>query len=152
MFESNECLICNNNFSSDNLHCFECNKTICLICCNKLESRRSSIINDKEIFVKYNCPYCRYENNKHIKLFNYNELLEIYKNNLLCYINSYNNNINNELSINKLKYKLQKKEDDINKLSEALKQVIETNKNNIKNYDNLLNLYKNLIIINGYNK
>ena len=159
MSETKECLICNNNNYSDNLHCHICKKSICLNCCNKLESRKSVMIADEEIFIKYNCPYCRNENNKHIKLFNKKELLEIYKNNLICYINSYKKNKDYDFNLNILKNynnilqnELQRKNEEINRLSETLKHVINTNKNNTLNYERLLNLYKNCLVQNGYNK
>tara|TARA_B110001452_G_C15157445_1_gene402651 strand:+ start:538 stop:924 length:387 start_codon:yes stop_codon:yes gene_type:complete len=124
-----------------------------------LESRKSVIIADEEIFIKYGCPYCRNENYKHIKLFSKNELLEIYKNNLICYINSYNKNKDHDLNINILNNynntlvnELQTKNEEINRLSEMLKNVINTNRNNTENYHRLLNLYKDFLQHNGYNK
>jgi len=158
MFKNNECLICNENSLSNNLYCYECNNGICLECCNKLLSRKSIIIEDKEIFVKYICPYCRFENNRHIKMFDKNEILEIYKNNLICYVNSYNKNKKYEHDIlmlnnnnNNLKKKLQINNEYINlillenkKLLNTINNLIDINKNNILKYDFLIKDYKKL--------
>jgi hypothetical protein len=117
------------------------------------------MIADEKIFIKYNCPYCRNQNNKHIKLFNKKELLEIYKNNLICYINYYKKNKEYHTNLNILKNynntlqnELERKNEEINRLSETLKDVINTNRNNSVNYERLLNLYKDCLVQNGYNK
>jgi FtsZ-binding cell division protein ZapB len=81
--EIEECAICVENKVSTNMHCYECNKYICINCCNNLSSRTSLLFTEsKNIFVKYQCPYCRYINNKHIKLFNKNEIISIYYDNI----------------------------------------------------------------------
>jgi len=66
--EDNECLICCDEKATDNLHCYKCNKVICISCCNKLNTRTSLLyVESKHVFIKYCCPFCRYCNNKHIK-------------------------------------------------------------------------------------
>lgn len=118
--EIEECVICDENKISTNMYCYKCNKHICLDCCIKLSSRTSLLfIEKKQIFIKYQCPFCRYINNKNIRLFNKNEIISLYidnlsqilvsqKNNLLL-VNMYNiiheenNKLKDEL-INKNKY------------------------------------------------
>jgi len=79
IIEDNECLICFDEKATNNLHCYECNKSICISCCNKLTTRTSLLyLEKKQTFIKYDCPFCRYCNNKHIKLFNKNEITSIY--------------------------------------------------------------------------
>ena len=79
IIEDNECLICFDEKATDNLHCYECNKSICISCCNKVTTRTSLLyLEKKQTFIKYDCPFCRYCNNKHIKLFNKNEIVSIY--------------------------------------------------------------------------
>ena len=100
--EIEECAICFEHKISTNMHCYECNKYICIHCCNNLSSRTSLLFTEsKNIFVKYQCPYCRYINNKHIKLFNKNEIISLYYDNIsqlsvsqnynLSIVNMYNN-------------------------------------------------------------
>ena len=88
-----DCVICSENKISSNLHWYECNKYICIACCNKLSSRTSLLfVEQKQIFIKYQCPFCRYTNNKHIRLFNKNEIISIYYDNLsqLSFSHKYN--------------------------------------------------------------
>jgi hypothetical protein len=88
-----DCVICSENKISRNLHCYKCNKYICVTCCNKLSSRTSLLfVEQKQIFIKYQCPFCRYTNNKHIRLFNKNEIISIYYDNLsqLSFSHKYN--------------------------------------------------------------
>ena len=74
--ETEECVICSEHKISTNMHCFKCNKYMCIQCCNSLTSRTSLMFTEKkQIFIKYQCPFCRYINNKHIKLFNKNEII-----------------------------------------------------------------------------
>lgn len=98
-----DCVICSENKISSNLHCYECNKNICINCCNNLSSRTSLLfVEKKQIFIKYQCPFCRYTNNKHIRLFNKNEIISIYYDNVsqLSLSHNYNkvlSNMYNEL-------------------------------------------------------
>ena len=89
----NECSICNDNDLSKNLNCYTCNKSICIKCCNNLQNK--SFINYKiknELFIKYQCPYCRDFNNRNLKLFNKDELINIFANLLSEYAILQNNN------------------------------------------------------------
>ena len=74
-----DCVICSENKISSNLHCYECNKYICIACCNKLSSRTSLL-------------FVEQTNNKHIRLFNKNEIISIYYDNLsqLSFSHKYN--------------------------------------------------------------
>ena len=108
--EIEECAICFEHKVSTNMHCYECNKYICIHCCNNLSSRTSLLFTEsKNIFLKYQCPYCRYTNNKHIKLFNKNEIISLYYDNIsqlsvsqnynLSIVNMYNNLKQENLSL-----------------------------------------------------
>ena len=108
--EIEECAICFEHKVSTNMHCYECNKYICIPCCNNLSSRTSLLFTEsKNIFLKYQCPYCRYTNNKHIKLFNKNEIISLYYDNIsqlsvsqnynLSIVNMYNNLKQENLSL-----------------------------------------------------
>ena len=129
-FENKEedCVICNESKISNNLHCYECNKNICIACCNKLSSRTSLIYTEqKQIFIKYQCPFCRYTNNKHIRLFNKNEIISIYYDNLsqLSFSHKYNMALANmykdlENENKKLREELLSKNEYINELEEEI--------------------------------
>ena len=96
--ETEECVICSEHKISTNMHCFKCNKYMCIQCCNSLTSRTSLMFTEKkQIFIKYQCPFCRYINNKHIKLFNKNEIISIYYDNLsqLSVSHKYNDALTN---------------------------------------------------------
>jgi len=131
--ELEDCIICNENKISTNMHCYKCNKYICINCCNSLSSRSSLLFTEKkEIFIKYQCPFCRYVNNKHIKLFNKNEIISIYYDNLsqLSKSHKYNdtitnlyNNLSNENLI--LKEDLKNKNDYIDEINELIKKYKE---------------------------
>tara|TARA_Y100000389_G_scaffold133164_1_gene130644 strand:+ start:14270 stop:14782 length:513 start_codon:yes stop_codon:yes gene_type:complete len=168
--EKKICTICSNKEISENLYCFECKNAICIECCNNLSSRSSLIYEKrKQMFIKYECPYCRTYNNRHIKLFNRKELVEFYIYISLCYLNLYNlyNDKNKELLKLKLEnIKLKKNildskiEIDLVKkikleneeLMKSVKKVIEINKTNSKLFDDLLEKYKNILNKNSYNK
>lgn len=127
--ETDDCIICSENKISTNMHCFKCNKYICIHCCNSLTSRTSLLFTEKkQIFIKYQCPFCRYINNKHIKLFNKNEIISIYYDNLsqLSVSHKYNdaltcmyNDLHNENRI--LKEDLKNKNEYINEINELIK-------------------------------
>ena len=127
--EDNECLICCDEKATDNLNCYKCNKIICISCCNKLDTRTSLLyLESKHIFIKYCCPFCRYCNNKHIKLFNKNEIVAIYTETLtqLSILQKYNdtlvNNYNQIYNENKrLQEEITKKNAEITEITELLK-------------------------------
>ena len=141
--EIEECAICFEHKISSNMHCYECNKYICVHCCNNLSSRTSLLFTEsKNIFVKYQCPYCRYTNNKHIKLFNKNEIISLYYDNIaqlsvsqnynLSIVNMYNNlkeeNLSLKNDINSLKEENLSLKNDINSLKEENNILKEENK------------------------
>ena len=141
--EIEECAICFEHKISTNMHCYECNKYICIHCCNNLSSRTSLLFTEsKNIFVKYQCPYCRYTNNKHIKLFNKNEIISLYYDNIaqlsvsqnynLSIVNMYNNLKEENLSLkndnNSLKEEILYLKDDNNSLKEENNILKEENK------------------------
>lgn len=148
----NICLICYINNNSTNLNCKTCSKSICINCCCSLQSKKTSIISFDEIYIKYECPFCRYNNSFDINIFDKNELLNIYITNLKSYvkiINEYNNSIkenkNLENKINNLKSINQINENEIRKMSKYLKDIIEINKSNNYTYDLIIQKYKNLV-------
>ena len=148
------CYICYNNNYTINLKCTECLQCICIECCNNLESRRTIIIDDKLINIKYKCPFCRKENIKNIKKFEKDEIEICYLKNLKNYIELYNLNINNEneiLFLNSnneiLKELIIAKDNEIYKQRKKIKNLININKNNMINYDILLEHYKKYIKI-----
>jgi|UniRef100_A0A6C0JRN4 hypothetical protein len=166
---SNICYICYNNKFCKNLKCNNCIEVICLDCCNKLKSRRT-IYSENNIKIKFKCPNCRTNNEKEIETFDLNELQVIYKNNLIQYINAYNNNtfyekeieklnecihilINENIKIKKENLNLMEnniniinKNNDLNeqndKLIDNTKKILDINNKNLKNYYNLLDRYK----------
>jgi len=127
--EDNECLICCDEKATDNLNCYKCNKIICVSCCNKLNTRTSLLyLESKHIFIKYCCPFCRYCNNKHIKLFNKNEIVSIYTETLtqLSILQKYNdrliNDYNHIYNENKrLTDEIANKTEQLNEITELLK-------------------------------
>lgn len=148
----NFCLICDTNNNSENLSCKTCSKSICISCCCSLPSKKTSIISFDEIFIKYECPFCRYTNSFDINNFSKDELLKIYTANLKAYvkiIGDYNNSLKEnrdlENTVHNLKSINEINENQINKISKSLKQVIEINKLNNKNYDLIIEKYKNLV-------
>lgn len=145
------CCICYNNNNIINLKCCECLQSLCIECCNNLDTRKTILIDNKIINIKYNCPFCRKENLKNIKNFNKNEVEDFYLNNLKCYINSYNLNKkyeNNILILNNnndnLKNVIKEKNEEIEKQNEIIKKIIRINKNNMIHYNILLDYYKNI--------
>jgi len=111
--------------------------------------QNKSFINYKiknELFIKYKCPYCRDINNRNLKLFKKDELINIFANLLSEYsilqnnneyfinYNEYLRNINRELN-----QELSKKEGKI-------KEIIDINANNIKTYDNIIMKYNNILL------
>lgn len=146
------CCICYNNENAINLKCSQCLQSLCIECCNNLDSRKTILIDNKIINIKYNCPFCRKKNLKDIKNFNKNEVEDFYLNNLKCYINSYNlnkNYKNNILILNNnndnLKNVIKEKNKEIEKQNEIIKNIIRINKNNMIHYDILFNNYKNIL-------
>jgi hypothetical protein len=131
----NDCLICCDEKATDNLNCYKCNKIICISCCNKLDTRTSLLyIESKHVFIKYSCPFCRYYNNKYIKLFNKNEIVAIYTETLtqLSALQKYNsaliNNYNQIYNENKrLQDELTIKNAEIAKIAELLKKGSDKN-------------------------
>tara|TARA_B000000437_G_scaffold219416_1_gene201383 strand:- start:2848 stop:3360 length:513 start_codon:yes stop_codon:yes gene_type:complete len=168
--DKNICSICSNKQISENLHCFECNNSICIECCNNLTSRSTLIYEKrKEIFIKYDCPYCRTCNNRHVKLFNRKELIEFLIYITICYLNLYklykesnkellklrveNIELKKNILDSKIEIELVKKiKLENNELMKSMKKVIEINKTNSKLFDDLLEKYKNLLNKNSYNK
>ena len=140
----NICNICYNNKYSENLKCDKCINVICLDCCNKLNSRRT-IYTENNIRIKFNCPYCRTNNEKEIESFDIKELNLIYKNNLIQYINAYNNNIEYLNEIYKLNEKNEILKNENEKLISNTNKVININQENIENFYNLLDKYKKII-------
>jgi len=147
------CSICDTNNYSENLKCKTCSKSICIECSCCLPSKKTSILSFDDIHIKYECPYCRYNNSFDINNFDKDELLKIYKNNLKSYIkviNDYDvsikenkeleNTVNNLKSINKIN------ENQIDIMSNSLKHVIEINKSNCYSYDLVIEKYKNILI------
>ena len=49
-----DCVICSDNKISSNLHCYECNKYICIACCNKLSSRTSLLYVEQKLVEELN--------------------------------------------------------------------------------------------------
>ena len=141
-----ECYICNDNKTSDNLHCYKCNKTICIQCCNKLNNK--SYIHYEirnEIFVKYKCPYCREYNNKNLKLFNKCEGVSFFANLLTEYLKLQNNNDNYIKLIESLKKDNANLNNELDKKNIAMKKVIDINSNNVEAFNKILNQYKKFI-------
>ena len=138
--EIEECAICFEHKISTNMHCYECNKYICIHCCNNLSSRTSLLFTEsKNIFVKYQCPYCRYTNNKHIKLFNKNEITSIYTDTLtqLSVLHKHNDILIN--NYNYLYNENKRLKDEINnKNSEIIeiKELLLSNKNDVEQLEN----------------
>lgn len=153
MTENNKiCIICDTNYNSKNLNCGICSKSICMECCFSLSSKKTSVISMENVFIKYECPFCRYNNKFNIEIFDKDELLKIYKNNLKAYIgviNDYNVSMKEktdlENDINNLKLMNEMHERHIDKISTSLKQVIDINRNNTKNYDLIINQYKKYV-------
>lgn len=153
MTENNKiCIICDTNYNSKNLNCEICSKSICMECCFSLSSKKTSVISMENVFIKYECPFCRYNNKFNIEIFDKDELLKIYKNNLKAYIgviNDYNVSMKEktdlENDINNLKLMNEMHERHIDKISTSLKQVIDINRNNTKNYDLIINQYKKYV-------
>ena len=148
----NFCLICDTNNKSNNLNCKTCSKSICIDCCCSLRSKKTSIISFDEIYIKYECPFCRYVNSFDINNFDKNELLKIYITNLKAYvkiINDYNNTLKENKELENTVYNLksinEENENHIDKISKSLKQVIEINKSNNFNYDLVIEKYKKLV-------
>tara|TARA_B000000477_G_scaffold52176_2_gene43846 strand:+ start:9041 stop:9517 length:477 start_codon:yes stop_codon:yes gene_type:complete len=147
------CSICDTNNYSKNLKCKTCSKSICIECCCCLPSRKTSILSFDDIHIKYKCPYCRDNNSFDINNFEKDELLKIYKNNLKSYIKVINDfsvsrkeNKELENTVNNLKSMNLINENQIDKISNSLKHVIEINKSNSRSYDLVIDKYKNLII------
>jgi len=136
----NECSICNDNDTSNNLNCYTCDKSICIKCCNLLQEK--SFINFKlknELFIKYKCPYCRDFNNKNVKLLSKIEIINIFSNLLSKYLILQNNNeylTNTNTELNEELYKNDKK----------IKDIINININNIKTYDKILMKYNSILL------
>jgi hypothetical protein len=141
-----ECSICNNHMTSKNLGCFVCKKSICLSCCNNLKSRNSVLFKVKrQVFIKYDCPYCRHSNNKHIKLFDKNEIVDIFIDTLTqLSIIQFNDNVNNRVRID-LENKINNMCHDINILRKSNDLLLLTNKANLVTYDALLERYNKKI-------
>ena len=133
------CKICFNYINSINLSCDECNKNICINCCNNLLSR-SLLFNkiEKTVHIKYKCPYCRKINIKNTINFDKKELFELYLNSVENLTISVENNNIYKNDIDKINNKYLS-------LKSVLNNVTYINKNNIKLYDNLLYKYNNLI-------
>lgn len=146
MDTDDECLICNNNITSKNLHCFTCNKSICLSCCNNLKSRNTILFKTKrQVFVKYDCPYCRHSNNKHIKLFDKNEIVDILIDTLMQLTITLSNDKLNCNIIEKLENKIISLNNDITILRKSNELALNINKENMMAYDNLLERYNKLV-------
>tara|TARA_B100001758_G_C18043063_1_gene419147 strand:+ start:228 stop:632 length:405 start_codon:yes stop_codon:yes gene_type:complete len=108
-----ECKICLNSINSEALHCYQCNETLCINCCNNLETFELLLFNNiKAVSAKYKCPFCRYINNKDLNLLNkkdlirliYNEKvktekIELINNNNYLYINELINELNKYINI-----------------------------------------------------
>ena len=123
--EDNECLICCDEKATDNLHCYKCNKVICISCCNKLNTRTSLLyVESKHVFIKYCCPFCRYCNNKHIKLFNKNEIVSIYIETLtqLSILQKYNNDLVN--NYNYIYSENKRLQEDINNKNSQIAELV----------------------------
>lgn len=147
--DSNICVICDTNITSNNLECKECSKAICLECCNKLTTRKISLISYDEIYIKYNCPFCRNDTKIDVNNFDKNEILELYKINLKSYVSILTENKNNineitalKLVLLKLKKENNEKNNKIENISNSLKNVIEINKHNNEKYDSIIKKYK----------
>lgn len=147
--ESNECLICNNNEISKNLHCYICKKSICLSCCNNLKSRNTVLFKIKrQVFVKYDCPYCRHSNNKHIKLFDKNEIVDILIDTLMqLTITQSNDKLNIDIITN-LENKINNLSNEINILRNSNNTALNANKENMMAYNALLERYNKVIYRN----
>lgn len=145
-----ECLICNNNKISNNLHCYMCKKCICLSCCNNLKSRTSILYKVKrQVFIKYDCPYCRHSNNKHIKLFDKNEVIDILIDTLMqLTITQSNDKLNIDI-IKKLESKVNNLCNEINILRKSNDTLFITNKENLSAYDTLLEKYNTKVRFNN---
>jgi len=105
------------------------------------------------IYILNICPYCRDNNSFDINNFEKDELLKIYKNNLKSYVKVINDfsvsrkeNKELENTVNNLKSMNLINENQIEKMSNSLKHVIEINKSNSRSYDLVIDKYKNLII------
>jgi len=136
--EIEECEICFEHKVSTNMHCYECNKYICINCCNNLSSRTSLLFTEsKNIFVKYQCPYCRYTNNKHIKLFNKNEIISLYYDNISNLSISQNYNLSIVNMYNNLREEYLSLKNDNNSLKEEILFLKDDN-NSLKEENNIL--------------
>ena len=149
--KDDKCLICDTNNNSKNLECNICRRSLCIECCFKLLSKKTSIITFDDIYIKYNCPFCRNNSEIYIEKFNKEELLKIYKNNLKSYVKVIDDytiiikkNKELEYNLNNLKSINTKNENQIDKLSNSLKEVIEVNKSNIKTYNLIIDKYKSI--------
>lgn len=143
----NECSICNDNDLSKNLNCYTCNKSICIKCCNNLQDK--SFVNYKiknELYIKYKCPYCRDFNNRNLKLFNKDELINIFANLLSEYAILQNNNeyfINYNEYLRNINIELNQ---ELSKKEGKIREIIDINANNIKTYDNIIMKYNNILL------
>jgi len=136
--EIEECAICFEHKISTNMHCYKCNKYICINCCNNLSSRTSLLFTEsKNIFVKYQCPYCRYINNKHIKLFNKNEIISLYYDNIAQLSISQNHNASIVNMYNNLKEENLILKNDNNSLKDDNNSLKDEN-SSLKDDNNLL--------------
>ena len=93
----------------------------------------------KQTFIKYDCPFCRYCNNKHIKLFNKNEITSIYTDTLtqLSVLHKHNDILIN--NYNYLYNENKRLNDEINnKNSEIIeiKELLLSNKNDVEQLEN----------------
>jgi cell division protein FtsB len=136
--EIEECAICFEHKISTNMHCYKCNKYICIHCCNNLSSRTSLLFTEsKNIFVKYQCPYCRYINNKHIKLFNKNEIISLYYDNIAQLSISQNHNVSIVNMYNNLKEEILSLKDENSSLKDENSSLKDEN-SSLKDDNNLL--------------
>jgi hypothetical protein len=143
--EIEECAICFEHKVSTNMHCYECNKYICIHCCNNLSSRTSLLFTEsKNIFLKYQCPYCRYTNNKHIKLFNKNEIISLYYDNISQLSISQNYNLSIVNMYNNLKKENFSLKDD-NTLLKNNNNILKKENLSLKDYNTLLKNNNNIL-------
>lgn len=127
-----------------------CKKCICLSCCNNLKSRTSILYKVKrQVFIKYDCPYCRHSNNKHIKLFDKNEVIDILIDTLMqLTITQSNDKLNIDI-IKKLESKVNNLCNEINILRKSNDTLFITNKENLSAYDTLLEKYNTKVRFNN---
>jgi hypothetical protein len=132
--------------TSKNLDCFVCKKSICLSCCNNLKSRNSVLFKVKrQVFIKYDCPYCRHSNNKHIKLFDKNEIVDIFIDTLTQLSITQFNDKNNMRVISNLEHRVKDLSNDMNIMRKSNDLLLLTNKANLATYDALLDRYNKKI-------